>query len=64
MDVVARTLEIMQRRISSVQLALDPPDVLIRIPRDACLFYEFWRASELIAIGRRETERALAAAGY
>lgn len=63
-DVVARALDTMQGRISRVQLALDPPDLLIQIPRDACLFYEFWRASELIDIGRREAEKALAAAGF
>ncbi|MFN3311149.1 MAG: patatin-like phospholipase family protein [Thermomonas sp.] len=63
-DVVARALDTMQGRISRVQLALDPPDLLIQIPRDACLFYEFWRASELIEIGRREAEKALAAAGF
>ncbi|MCL6619051.1 MAG: patatin-like phospholipase family protein [Thermomonas hydrothermalis] len=64
MDVIARTLETMQERISRVQLALDPPDLLIEIPRDICLFYEFWRASELIDIGRQASEKALDAAGY
>jgi NTE family protein len=54
----------MQAQISRVQLALDPPELVIRIPRDACLFYEFWRAKELIAIGRSETDKALDAAGY
>ena len=32
--------------------------------RDACQFYEFWRAKELIEIGRREGDKALDAAGY
>ncbi|MFN7137608.1 MAG: patatin-like phospholipase family protein [Thermomonas sp.] len=64
MDVMARALDTMQERIARVQLALDPPEILIRIPRDACEFYEFWRASELIEIGRREAEAALDAAGY
>jgi NTE family protein len=47
-----------------VQLALDPPELVIRIPRDACQFYEFWRARELIDVGRREAEKALDDAGY
>jgi NTE family protein len=54
----------MQAQISRVQLALDPPELVIRIPRDACLFYEIWRAKELITIGRSETDKALDAAGY
>ncbi len=63
-EVMARALDTMQERITHVQLALDPPDLLIQIPRDACQFYEFWRAAELIDIGRREAEKALAAAGF
>ena len=47
-----------------LDLAEDPPEVVVRIPRDACLFYEFWRAKEVIEIGRIEAEKALDAAGY
>jgi NTE family protein len=63
-ETMARALDTMQAQISRVQLALDPPELVIRIPRDACLFYEFWRAKELIAIGRAEAEKALDEAGY
>ena len=63
-ELMARALDTMQAQIARVQLALDPPELVIRIPRDACLFYEFWRAKELIAIGREEAELALDAAGY
>jgi NTE family protein len=54
----------MQAQIARVQMALDPPELVIRIPRDACLFYEFWRAAELIDIGRAQADKALDAAGY
>ncbi|NZA27822.1 patatin-like phospholipase family protein [Luteimonas sp. SJ-92] len=63
-EIMSRSLDTMQAQISRVQLALDPPELVIRIPRDACQFYEFWRAKELIAIGRHEAIRALDAAGY
>ncbi len=63
-EVMARALDTMQAQIARVQMALDPPELLIRIPRDACQFYEFWRASELIEVGRREAELALDRAGY
>jgi NTE family protein len=63
-EVMARSLDTMQAQIARVQLALDPPELVIRIPRDACLFYEFWRAKELIGIGRAEADKALDAAGY
>ena len=63
-ELMSRSLDTMQAQIARVELALDPPELLIRIPRDACQFYEFWRAAELIEIGRAEAEKALDAAGY
>ena len=63
-ELMARSLDTMQAQIARVQLALDPPELVIRIPRDACQFYEFWRARELIDIGRVEADKALDAAGY
>lgn len=63
-ELMARSLDTMQAQIARVQLALDPPELVIRIPRDACQFYEFWRARELIALGRAEADKALDAAGY
>ena len=63
-ELMSRSLDTMQAQIARVELALDPPELVIRIPRDACQFYEFWRAGELIEIGRAEAEKALDAAGY
>lgn len=63
-ELMARSLDTMQAQIARVHLALDPPELVIRIPRDACQFYEFWKARELIALGRAEADRALDAAGY
>lgn len=63
-EIMSRSLDTMQAQISRVQLALDPPELVIRIPRDVCQFYEFWRAAELVEVGRREATTALDAAGY
>lgn len=63
-ELMARSLDTMQAQIARVQLALDPPELVIRIPRDACQFYEFWRAKELIELGREQAEIALDKAGY
>jgi NTE family protein len=62
MDLMSRSLDTMQAQLSRLRLALDPPDVLVRVPRDACMFHEFWRARELIDLGAAATERALQAA--
>ncbi len=63
-ELMARSLDTMQAQIARVHMALDPPELVIRIPRDACQFYEFWRAKELIEVGRAEADKALDAAGY
>ena len=63
-ELMARSLDTMQAQIARVHLALDPPELVIRIPRDACQFYEFWRVRELIGIGRAQADKALDAAGY
>lgn len=61
---MSEALDTMQGQMSRIQLALDPPELLIEIPRDVCSFYEFWRAKEAIEIGRQVAERALDEAGY
>ena len=63
-EIMSRSLDTMQAQIARVQLAMDPPELLIRIPRDVCQFYEFWRAAELIEVGRAEATKALDRAGY
>lgn len=60
-DLMGRSLDTMQAQIARMQLALDPPDLLIRMPRDRCAFYEFWRARELIDLGRESALAALQA---
>jgi NTE family protein len=58
-DLLSRSLETMQGAITRMKLATHEPDVLIEIPRNACAFYEFYRAEELIALGVERAERAL-----
>jgi NTE family protein len=60
LELFARSLDIVQETITRLKLAAQPPDLLITIPRNACAFYEFHRAEELIEIGRQRTREALA----
>lgn len=56
----ARTLDAVQETITRLKLAAQPPDLLVTIPRNACAFYEFHRAEELVELGRRRAREALA----
>jgi NTE family protein len=49
----------MQANLSRLRLAAYPPDLLIEIPRNVSTVYEFYRARELIELGRERTARAL-----
>lgn len=58
-DVVTRSIDTMQNLVARHRLASQSPDVLIDIPRDACMIYEFHRAEEMIELGRETAQAAL-----
>jgi NTE family protein len=60
-EIVNRSFDVMQGTVSRMKLAAYRPDLLIEIPRNVCLTYEYYRAREVIDAGREQTERALAA---
>jgi NTE family protein len=63
MDLMSRSFDTMQARMTRLQIAQDPPDLLIQVPGDAAMFHEFWRGRELVAAGRDAATKALDAAG-
>lgn len=58
-DYLSRSLETMQYAITRMKMATHDPDVVIDIPRNAAMFYEYQRTDHMVAIGRRKAERAL-----
>jgi NTE family protein len=61
MDTLTQSLDLMQENLARFRLAADRPDLVIEVPRNACAVYEFYRASELIELGRERAERTLKA---
>lgn len=59
LDLMSRSMDTMHSQMTRLQVAQDPPDLVIRIPRDSATFYEFWRARELRERGRELAEEAL-----
>ncbi len=51
-DIMGRTIDIMQNAVLDCKMAGYSPDIVIGIPNDACGFYEFNRAYEMIELGR------------
>jgi len=58
-EIVAKSMETMQGKITRLQLAAYSTDVLIVIPTNVCSFYEFYRAGELIDFGYEQACRYL-----
>ena len=61
LEVMTRALDLMQDNLAQMKLAAHRPDLLIELPRNIGMAYEFYRAREIIEAGREHTRRALAA---
>ena len=58
-EVISKSWDTMQNTIARVQSAMYSPDIVIEIPSNACAFWEFHRAREMIDLGRERAERVL-----
>jgi len=57
--IFRKTIDAMQHAITRYKMAGYQPDVVIEIPRNACGFYEFHKAYEMIEIGKKTAAEAL-----
>jgi NTE family protein len=62
LDIAFAAMQHMHDTIAELRLAAYTPDVIIEIPRNACGFLEFWRAEEMMALGRERAARAFSKA--
>lgn len=58
-DILLSAVEVMQESLGKYKVAGYPPDLLVGIPKDACRFYEFHRAAEMIELGRDITREQM-----
>ncbi len=58
-ELVTETSSLMLSQISKLNLELNPPDLLIEISRQAGGTFDFYKADELIELGRQEAKTAL-----
>jgi len=57
--IFRKTIDAMQHAITRYKMAECQPDVVIEIPSNACGFYEFHKAYEMIEIGKKTAAEAL-----
>ncbi|QWT19607.1 patatin-like phospholipase family protein [Bacillus sp. NP157] len=58
-ELMTQAMDLMQANLSRLRLAAYQPDLLIEMPRNVSAVYEFYRARELIELGRVRTEEML-----
>lgn len=57
--ILNRVIEVMGASLTQYKIAGYPPDLLIKIPRNSCEIYEFYRAQEMIDLGKHIADRVL-----
>ncbi len=63
-DLMNKSFDLTQDKLSKYILEKYPPDLLVDISRQACSTFEFYRANEMIAEGRRACKQALQNKGW
>jgi NTE family protein len=58
--LLGQSMDLMQANLSRLRLAAHQPDLLVQLARNVSTAYEFYRAKELIEMGREHTRAALA----
>jgi NTE family protein len=58
-ELLTQSMDLMQANLSRLRLAAYEPDLLIQLPRNMASPYEFYRARELIELGRQQARTAL-----
>jgi NTE family protein len=58
-DLLIKSVDVMQGAIARLKLAAYAPDLVIKIPRNACSFFEFHRAEEMADLGYERACQAL-----
>ena len=57
--IVSKSIETMQNALIKYELAAHQPDIIVNIPRGVADFYDFHKAKELIAFGKKRMNEKL-----
>jgi len=58
-NLISKTTGLMLSQISMLTLEMTPPDLLIEISRHSCGVFDFYKAAELIEMGKKATMESL-----
>jgi NTE family protein len=52
-SLITRTIDLMTIHMAEAALELNPPDILIKVSRESCNLYDFYKAEEMVETGRQ-----------
>lgn len=58
-DIIAASIDLMQDKISDHIIEVHKPDILVKVSRDVCGTFEFYRSAEVIEYGKSQFKQAL-----
>lgn len=58
-DLINKTISVMTEHIAQTTIERYPPDIMINISKDSCGIFDFYKAEELVEIGRYATIKYL-----
>ena len=58
-DLIDKTISIMTHHMAQMSLKQNTPDILIEVSRDACGTYDFFKAEQMVTLGREATLESL-----
>jgi NTE family protein len=58
-DIMNTSFDLMRDKMVKHTLEHNPPDILIEISRHSCNIYDFYKADELIKIGKMATKKII-----
>ena len=58
-NLIGESTSLMLSQITKLTLEMNPPDLLIEVSRNACGTFDFYKAAELIELGKKATKESL-----
>ncbi len=62
--LINKTISLMTTHISQTTIEKYPPDILISVSKDSCGTFDFYKAEEMVAVGRYAAQKILAEHKY
>jgi NTE family protein len=57
-DLLNRSIDLMQEKMTNLQMELIKPDMLVQISRNSCGTFEFYKSTELVELGKAAFDKS------